>query len=49
VLLGVAESLVSGLFIPGMRDAVSFIVLVAVLVLRPRGLFGNRYLLDPRV
>jgi len=49
VLLGVAESLVSGLFIPGMRDAVSFIVLVAILVLRPRGLFGSRYLLDPRV
>ncbi len=49
VLLGVAENLVSGLFVPGMRDAVSFILLVAILVLRPRGLFGKRYLADPRV
>jgi branched-subunit amino acid ABC-type transport system permease component len=39
---------VSGLIAPGYREAVSFFVLLLVLLLRPRGLFGNRYLSDPR-
>jgi len=48
VVLGVAENLVSGLGAPGMRDAVSFFLLLAILVLRPRGLFGARHLVDAR-
>ena len=47
--LGVLENLVSGLGAPGYRDAVSFFVLVALLVLRPRGLFGNRYRTDAKI
>jgi branched-chain amino acid transport system permease protein len=43
VLLGICENLVSGLGAPGLRDAVSFLVLLAVLLLRPRGLFGARH------
>jgi branched-chain amino acid transport system permease protein len=49
IVLGVAENVVSGLIAPGYRDAVSFILLLAILVLRPRGLFGNRYLADARI
>lgn len=41
VALGVAENLVSGLIDPGYTDAVSFALLVLVLVLRPTGLFGK--------
>jgi branched-chain amino acid transport system permease protein len=49
ILLGVAENLVAGLFSPGYRDAVSFLLLLLILMVRPRGLFGNRYLADPKV
>ena len=49
ILLGVAENLVAGLLSPGYRDAVSFVLLLLILLLRPRGLFGNRYLADPKV
>jgi len=49
ILLGVVENLVSGLLVPGYRDAVSFVLLVLILVLRPRGIFGNRYLADARI
>jgi branched-chain amino acid transport system permease protein len=49
IFLGVAENLVSGLWIPGYRDAVSFFALVAMLLLRPRGLFGNRYRADAKL
>ncbi len=49
IVLGVAESIVSGLIAPGYRDAVSFFLLLAILLVRPRGLFGNRYLADARI
>lgn len=49
IALGVIENLVSGLGAPGYRDAVSFFILVALLVLRPRGLFGNRYRADAKL
>jgi branched-chain amino acid transport system permease protein len=49
MLLGVGENLISGLGAPAYRDALSFLVLVALLVARPRGLFGNRYRADPRI
>jgi branched-chain amino acid transport system permease protein len=48
MLLGVAESLVSGLGAPGLRDAVSFLLLLVILMLRPRGLFGAHYRVDAR-
>jgi branched-chain amino acid transport system permease protein len=49
IFLGVTENLVSGLGVPGYRDAVSFIVLVGMLLVRPRGLFGNRYRVDAKI
>ena len=48
-VLGVSENLVSGLFAPGLRDAVSFFLLLFVLLLRPRGLFGNNYTSDAKI
>ena len=48
VVLGVAENLVSGLGAPGLRDAVSFFLLLVILLLRPRGLFGASHLTDAR-
>ena len=44
VLLGVVENLVSGLWDAGYRDVISFGLLVLILVARPRGLAGDRYL-----
>lgn len=41
MFLGVAENLVSGLLHPGYRDAISFWLLVAILVLRPSGFLGR--------
>jgi branched-chain amino acid transport system permease protein len=49
IVLGVTENLVSGLIAPGYRDAVSFFLLLTILMLRPRGLFGKRYLADAKV
>ena len=49
VLLGIAENVVSGLIAPGYRDAVSFFLLLSILLVRPRGIFGNRYLADAKV
>ena len=44
MLLGITENLVSGLLAPGYRDAVSFFLLVLILVFRTHGLLGSRYL-----
>ncbi len=49
IVLAVAENLVSGLIAPGLRDGVSFLLLLAILLVRPRGLFGHRYLADAKV
>jgi branched-chain amino acid transport system permease protein len=49
IILGVAENIVSGLIAPGYRDAVSFFLLLTILLVRPRGLFGNRYLADAKI
>ena len=43
VVLGVCENLVSGLGAPGLRDAVSFVMLLAILSIRPQGLLGARH------
>jgi branched-chain amino acid transport system permease protein len=48
MVLGVAENLVTGLIDPGLRNAVSFFMLLAILMLRPRGLFGARHQVDAR-
>lgn len=48
IVLAVCENLVSGLGAPGLRDAVSFVMLLAILLLRPRGLFGSRHATDAR-
>lgn len=48
IILGVAENLVSGLLDPGYSDAISFILLVLILVLRPRGLFGKQVIAEAK-
>jgi branched-chain amino acid transport system permease protein len=40
--LGVLESLAAGLISSGYKDAVAFVILLALLVVRPTGLFGAR-------
>jgi branched-chain amino acid transport system permease protein len=42
VILGVLESLSAGLISSGYKDAVAFIILLALLFVRPSGLFGRR-------
>ena len=42
VILGVAESFVAGYLTLQLRDAVGFAILIAMLVVRPQGLFGVR-------
>ena len=42
LLIGVAEALASGLISSGYRDAVAFLILLAVLFFRPQGLLGGR-------
>ena len=49
IVLGVAENIVSGMVAPGYRDAVSFFLLLVILMVRPRGIFGNRYLADAKL
>ena len=41
LVLGVLESLVAGYVDSGLRDAVAFVVLIVVLVVRPGGIFGQ--------
>ena len=42
LILGVAESFVAGYLTLQLRDAVGFAVLIAMLIVRPLGLFGVR-------
>ncbi len=42
VILGVLESLSAGLISSGYKDAVAFVILLALLIVRPAGLFGKR-------
>ena len=48
VIVGIVESFASILLDPGYRDAVSFGLLLAVLVISPRGLFGKRFYAEIR-
>ncbi|MDQ3430732.1 MAG: branched-chain amino acid ABC transporter permease [Actinomycetota bacterium] len=41
LVLGVLESLTAGYVDTGLRDAVAFLLLIVVLVVRPQGLFGR--------
>lgn len=43
IILGIVDDLSSVLLDPGYRDAISFGVLLLVLVVSPRGLFGKRF------
>jgi branched-chain amino acid transport system permease protein len=41
IILGVAENLVSGLYKSSVRDAVSFLLLIFILILKPSGILGK--------
>jgi branched-chain amino acid transport system permease protein len=41
-LIGLAESLAAGYVSYAYKDAIAFVVMVAVLLVRPQGLFGRR-------
>ncbi|NIS59221.1 MAG: branched-chain amino acid ABC transporter permease [Proteobacteria bacterium] len=43
LVLGLAENFASVLLEPGYKDAISFILLVTILVLRPRGILGKQF------
>ena len=43
IVLGVTENLASLLIDAGYRDAISFLLLVTILVLRPQGIFGKAF------
>lgn len=43
LILGIVENFASVLLEPGYKDAVSFILLVVILVLRPRGILGKQF------
>jgi branched-chain amino acid transport system permease protein len=40
-VLGVLETLTAGYVSTGLRDAVAFLLLIVVLVVRPGGIFGR--------
>ncbi|MFD2370521.1 branched-chain amino acid ABC transporter permease [Brevibacillus sp. GCM10020057] len=41
-ILGIAESLGAGYISSGMKDAIAFLVLIAMLLVKPSGIFGER-------
>jgi branched-chain amino acid transport system permease protein len=43
LLLGIVESLTSAYLGNGLRDIVGFVIVIAVLLLRPQGLFGKSF------
>lgn len=47
-IIGILESLVAGYVHSGFKDAVALVILLAILVFRPSGLFGNKSVLQVR-
>lgn len=41
VLMGIAETLVAGYLSSTYRDAIAFVILIVILVVRPAGLLGH--------
>jgi branched-chain amino acid transport system permease protein len=39
-LIGLAEQLTAGYWSPDYRDAITFVILIIILLLRPEGLLG---------
>jgi branched-chain amino acid transport system permease protein len=42
VIIGMAETMVAGYISSGFRDAVAFLILTVVLIVRPQGFFGQK-------
>jgi branched-chain amino acid transport system permease protein len=42
IIIGVLENIVSGIFGASLRDAVSFLLLILILIIRPAGIFGKK-------
>ena len=42
IIIGLAETMVAGYISSGYRDAVAFLILTVVLIVRPRGFFGQK-------
>ncbi len=42
VIIGVAENLAAGYLAPSVKEITGFIVIIAMLMIRPFGLFGER-------
>jgi branched-chain amino acid transport system permease protein len=40
LLIGLAEQMTAGYLSPDYRDAITFVILIIILVLRPQGLLG---------
>ena len=40
ILIGVAEQLTAGYLSPDYRDAITFVILILILILKPEGLLG---------
>jgi branched-chain amino acid transport system permease protein len=40
LLIGVAEQMTAGYLSPDYRDAITFVILIIILILRPQGLLG---------
>ncbi|NLW07918.1 MAG: branched-chain amino acid ABC transporter permease, partial [Clostridia bacterium] len=43
LILGVTEALTASYLAPGLMNAISFILLVLILIIRPQGLFGKQF------
>ena len=43
LLIGIAEDITSGLISTGYKDAISFAIMILVLLIRPTGLMGYKF------
>jgi len=42
MVVGIAQEVSTEYFAPGYKPGVAFVILITILLLRPRGLFGSR-------